>query len=43
MMQPLTDAMIEHIQAIELEWYEQSMDPDFFDESTLIEESQEVE
>ena len=37
-MQPLTDAMLEYIQQIELEWYEQSMEPDFFDELNEFEQ-----
>ena len=42
MKEPLSDAMIEYIQALELEWYEQSMCPDYFDELTMFEESQEA-
>ena len=36
-----SDAMIDYIQQLEYEWYEQSMDPDFFDELNDFEESQE--
>ena len=43
MKQPLTDAMIDYIQEIEYQWFEQSMDPDFFDESTEFEEMEESE
>ena len=37
-MQPLTDSMIEYIQELEYERYEQSMCPDFFDELNEFEE-----
>ena len=40
MKEPLSDAMIEYIQQLEYEWYEQSMEPDFFDELNNFEESQ---
>ena len=38
MKEPLTDAMLEYIQEIEYQWYEESMNPDFFDEVTEFEE-----
>jgi hypothetical protein len=43
MSKPPTDAMIEYIQELELEWYEQSMCPDFFDELNGFEETMEEE
>ena len=42
-MFPPTDAMIEYIQQVELEWYEQSMCPDYFDDVNACEEFEEVE
>ena len=42
-MKPPTDAMIEYIQQLEYEWYEQSMCREFFDDIIDFEESQEAE
>ena len=35
--------MIEYIQQLEYEWYEQSMCPDYFDDVNVCEEFEEVE
>ena len=43
MSKPPSDAMIEYIQQLEYEWFEQSMEPDFFDEMIGFEESMEAE
>jgi hypothetical protein len=40
---PLTDAMLDYIQQLEYQRYEQSMDPDFFDEVNEYEEMEETE
>ena len=32
MKEPLTDAMLDHIQELEYQWFEQSMNPDLFDD-----------
>ena len=37
-MQTLTDSMIEYIQELEYEWYEQSMCPDFYELNEFEEE-----
>ena len=44
-MQPPTDAMIEYLQALELELYQQELerDHDYFVSMTMLKESQEVE
>tara|TARA_B100001094_G_scaffold321141_1_gene368407 strand:+ start:1007 stop:1135 length:129 start_codon:yes stop_codon:yes gene_type:complete len=41
-MFPPSDAMIEYIQQLEYEWYEQSMCPDYQEYVNACEESEEV-
>jgi hypothetical protein len=43
MKEPLTDSMLEYLQEIEYQWFEQSMNPDFFDEVIEFEEMEETE
>jgi len=43
MKEPPTDSMLEYLQELEYQWYEQSMNPDFFDEATEFEEMEESE
>jgi hypothetical protein len=43
MKEPLTDSMLDYIQQLEYQWYEQSMNPDFFDEVNEYEEMEETE
>ena len=43
MKEPLTDAMLEYLQEIDYQWFEQSMNPDFFDEVNEYEEMEATE
>ena len=43
MKPPLTDAMLEYLQQIDYQWFEQSMNTDFFDEVNEFEEIEETE
>ena len=43
MKEPLTDAMLDYIQELEYQWFEQSMNPDLFDDVNEFEEMEESE